>query len=254
MTPETPPILPEILSTQEGYDLWAAIYDQEDNALIALETRYLAPRLADVHGMEAVDIGCGTGRIALALAARGARVMALDFSEAMLAQARAKPGAEAVTFIQHDLSRPLPFAPAAFDLVTCCLVLDHIADLVGLLGEMGRICRPNGVIHVSVMHPAMMLRGIQARFTDPATGHEMRPASVANRLCDYVMATVHSGLIIEDVSEYAVDEALAVQSPRAQKYLGWPLLLLMRLRPASVTSGMQPSLGPDAASASRKEP
>jgi malonyl-CoA O-methyltransferase len=79
------------------------------------------------------------------------------------------------------------------------------------------------------MHPAMMLRGIQARFTDPATGHEVRPRSYPHQVCDYVMGAVRAGLILDHLSEHIVDDALAAQSPRAVKYLGWPLLLLMRL-------------------------
>jgi malonyl-CoA O-methyltransferase len=231
-TPQPSPANPAILSAQDGYDLWASIYDDEDNPLVALETRQLGPQLANVRGLDVADIGCGTGRIALALAAAGARVTALDFSEAMLEKARQKPGAAAVTFIRHDLeTTPLPLAPTACDLVTCCLVLDHIANLAGLFGEMQRICRPTGRIHVSIMHPAMMLRGIQARFTDPTTGREVRPASVANQISDYVMAATRAGLVFDEMSEHAVDEALAARCPRAQKYLGWPLLLLMRLRP-----------------------
>jgi SAM-dependent methyltransferase len=75
------------------------------------------------------DIGCGTGRHALRLAAAGARVTAVDFSEAKLQRARSKPGADAITFVRHDLTEPFPLASAAFDRVFCCLVLDHITEL-----------------------------------------------------------------------------------------------------------------------------
>jgi len=45
------------------------------------------------------------------------------------------------------------------------------------------------------------------------------------------MGVARSGLRLEHMSEHAVDDALAACSLRASKYLGWPLLLLMRLRP-----------------------
>jgi hypothetical protein len=45
------------------------------------------------------------------------------------------------------------------------------------------------------------------------------------------MGAVRAGLALEHVSEYAMDAALAAQSPRAGKYLGWPMLLLMKLVP-----------------------
>jgi hypothetical protein len=44
------------------------------------------------------------------------------------------------------------------------------------------------------------------------------------------MAATLAGLGIEHMSEHVVDEAFARQSPRARKYVGWPLLLLMGLR------------------------
>lgn len=229
MQPTPPPI--DLLTTRDGYDRWAAIYDDEDNALIALEEPQVSRLLGDVTGLAIADIGCGTGRHTLRLAAAGAHVTALDFSAAMLARARAKPHADAVRWVRHDLTQPLPLTNAAFDRVVCFLVLDHIPDPAGLFAECRRICRPDGFILISVMHPAMMLRGIQARFTDPATGRETRPASCTHQLSDYVMAAVRAGLRIDHLSEHAVDETLAARSPRAGKYLHWPMLLMMGLRP-----------------------
>ncbi len=227
--PSTPPI--DILPAREGYDRWAAIYDDEDNPLIALEEPQVAGLLGDVRGLSIADIGCGTGRHALQLAAGGANVTAVDFSQAMLAKAQAKPGAQAIRWVQHDITQPLPLSAASFHRVTCCLVMDHIPDPAALLAECGRICRPAGFIVISVMHPAMMLRGIQARFTDPATGRETRPTSCPHQVSDYVMAAIRAGLRIDHLSEHLVDEALTRRSPRALKYLGWPLLLMMRCKP-----------------------
>lgn len=221
------------LPTREGYDRWATIYDGEENPLVVLEEPLMDRLLGDVRGLTVLDVGCGTGRHALRLADRGARVQAVDFSEEMLAHARAKPGADAATFLAHDLARPLPFADGSFDRVVCGLVLDHIADLAGLFGEMARVCRPTGAVVVSVMHPAMMLRGVQARFTDPHTGRETRPASCPHQVSDYVMAAVRAGLAPDHLSEHAADEALAARAERARKYLGWLLLLLMRLTPVA---------------------
>lgn len=224
----------DLLTTRAGYDRWAEIYDGEDNALIALEGPLVRELLGNVKGLDVIDIGCGTGRHAIELAAGGARVLAVDFSEEMLARARRKPGAQSIRFERHDLFKPFPYRGASFDVVLCCLVLDHIKNLDFFFAEMRRICRPTGSLICSVMHPAMMLRGIQARFTDPATGRETRPESYANQISDYVMAAVRAGLFLDHLSEHAVDEALALRSPRARKYLGWPILLLMKARHSSL--------------------
>jgi 2-polyprenyl-3-methyl-5-hydroxy-6-metoxy-1,4-benzoquinol methylase len=62
---------PQVVPTREGYDLWAHTYDEEDNSLIALETRWIRGLLGEVRGLMITDIGCGTGRHALAMAAAG---------------------------------------------------------------------------------------------------------------------------------------------------------------------------------------
>jgi malonyl-CoA O-methyltransferase len=221
----------EIVPTQAGYDRWAEFYDDDDNPLVLLEEQHLAPLAGDVAGLAVADIGCGTGRHALRWAAAGARVTAVDFSEAMLQRARTKPGAAAINFRRHNLADPFPLESAAFDRVFCCLVLDHIAGLDKFFLELRRLCRPKGCIVISVMHPAMSLRGVQARFIDPASGRRVSPASHAHQMSDYLMAAVRASLALEYVGEYAMDATLAAQSPRAARYLGWPMLLLLRLVP-----------------------
>lgn len=224
----------DLLSTKDGYDLWAETYDDDNNPLVALEEPWVGRLLGDVRGLAVADIGCGTGRHTVRLAAAGASVHALDFSEGMLARARAKAGDLNIVFHAHDLAKPLPFPDETFDRILCGLVLDHIADLGGLFREMGRVCRPSGFVVISVMHPAMMLRGVQARFKDPASGREIRPASEPNQLSDYIMAAARAGFAFDHVSEHAVDEELANRLERARKYLGWPMLFLMRLVPENV--------------------
>lgn len=226
-----PPEPIDVLPTQQGYDQWAELYDHEDNPLIALEERFMPPLLGDVRGLDVLDVGCGTGRKTLALAAAGARVTGLDFSEQMLARARGKSGAAGVTFISHDLHQPFPVPSAAFDRIVCCLVLEHIQDLSGLFAEFRRACRRDGAVVISTMHPAMMLRGISARFRHPQTGRDTRPQSLPHTISDFVMAAVLAGLRADYLSEHAVDAALMARSPRAEKYKDWPMLFLMRLRP-----------------------
>ncbi|UCG31765.1 MAG: class I SAM-dependent methyltransferase [Phycisphaerales bacterium] len=228
-----------MLSARAGYDRWAGIYDDEDNPLIMLEERYLPDQLGHVDGLRVADIGCGTGRHALRLAASGAKVTAVDFSEGMLAKARRKPHAQSVRFVRHDITAPLPFESASFDRVLCCLVLEHIPDLSPFFAELKRICSPDGFMLLSAMHPAMMLLGITARFTDPATGRETRPQSYPHQIADFIMAATRARLHLDHLSEHAIDQALAAASPRAAKYVDWPLLLLMRFSfevPASTHS------------------
>jgi malonyl-CoA O-methyltransferase len=221
----------EIIGTREGYDRWSEIYDLDGNPLIALEEKHFPEILGEVRGLRIADIGCGTGRHAARLAVSGARVIAIDFSAGMIRKAREKFGASEVAFAVADISRTLPMDDRSFDRVICCLVLDHIHDVASLFRELKRICKVDGFIAISVMHPAMMLREVQAQFHDPATGATVRPRSAPNQVSDYVNAATAAGLRIDHMSEHVVDAEVARDYPRAMKYLGWPMLLLMRLLP-----------------------
>jgi malonyl-CoA O-methyltransferase len=220
------------LPTDAGYDRWSDIYDEEDNPLILLESDLLPPLLGDLSDLDIVDLGCGTGRQSLRMASMGARVTAVDFSEGMLAKALRKPGRGEISFLKADLGGRFPFRDQAFDRVVSCLVLDHISDTPRFFAEAKRLCRPGACIVLTVMHPAMILHGVEAHFHDPETGQEIWPASTGNQISDYVMAAASAGLLVDHMSEHVITDDLAVRSPRAGKHVGWPLLLMMVLRPA----------------------
>jgi malonyl-CoA O-methyltransferase len=183
-------------SVRDGYDRWSAVYDHDANPLQALEEPLLRAAIGDVNGCTALDLGCGTGRHALWLAANGAIVTAVDFSEGMMAEARRKPGAERIEFIAHDLHQPLPLADGSFDLVVSGLVLEHLQELGGFFAEARRVLKPGGRAVVSSMHPA---------YSKPHT------------IGDFVMAAVRAGFRLSDIGEYAPDAEFAKGFPRAGK-------------------------------------
>jgi malonyl-CoA O-methyltransferase len=217
------------VDTRDGYDRWAPTYDEEGNPLLALEEPEADRALGVVAGLDVLDVGTGTGRHALRMAARGARVTAIDFSDNMLAKARAKTGADRVRFERHDVTRRLPYPDASFDRVLSALVLEHVPNVVAFLRELGRVTRANGRIVITAMHPAMFLRGVSARFRDEETGEFLRPRSYMMRLSDYVMSALEAELRIVSLTERAPDDALAARVPRAAKYVGWPMLFVMTL-------------------------
>jgi malonyl-CoA O-methyltransferase len=216
------------LPTRQGYDRWAEVYDTDGNPLVALEEPVVRRLLGPVRGRAVVDVGCGTGRHAVRLARAGARVTAVDFSEGMIARARAKPGADRVRFLRRAIDRRLPFADESFDRVLCCLVLEHIRRLGPFFAELARVCRRDGRVVVSAMHPSMWLKGDSARFYDPVTGDQIRPRSYRQSTSDYVMAAARAGLRLDHMSELAPDARFARRFPRALKHVGWPMLLAMR--------------------------
>ena len=215
---------------RDGYDRWAHVYDHDANPLPALEEPHVREALGDVRRHDVLDLGCGTGRHTVRLVEAGARVTAVDFSEKMLERARRKVGAADVRFIVHDLHEPLPLRDACFDVVVSGLVLEHLRDPEGFFIEARRVLRPGGRAVVSAMHPAMFLRGSRARFTDPDSGEVVAPGSLPHRLGDFVMAALRAGFTLHGVDEHAPDAEFVRRYPRAERYLGWPMLVVLAMR------------------------
>lgn len=109
--------------------------------------------LTDNTVTAAVDLGCGSGRNAIALASEVKRVDAIDFSPTALDIARHRPGSDAVTFIHGDVSKPLPFESDSFGLATDIFVYFHQlrdADRAAYRREINRILKPGGILLVSL--------------------------------------------------------------------------------------------------------
>src|SRR5262249_53992892 len=98
--------------------------------------------------------------------------------------------------------------------------------------EARRVLRPGGRAVVSAMHPAMFLRGAQARFTDPSSGERVQPGSVDHPLGAFVLAAAPARVRPSAVEGFAADAAFAARSPRAATYVGWPMLVVLALEAA----------------------
>lgn len=117
------------------------------------QERVLAAFLEPIAGQAMLDVGTGTGRGAIALAARGARVTGVDASAEMLAVARRRAtdaGVE-IAFEQGDV-HALSYLDRSFDAVICLRVLMHTPDWRRSLGELCRVARHRLVVD----YPALM--------------------------------------------------------------------------------------------------
>ncbi|MGH3024247.1 MAG: methyltransferase domain-containing protein [Gaiellaceae bacterium] len=104
----------------------------------------------DLGGRRVLEVGCGTGRLAGALAERGARVWGLDPSAEMLAQARANAG-KRVAFKQGH-AEALPFKDGWFERAVLRLAV-HLVDRPQALAELARVLAPGGRVVVATFAP-----------------------------------------------------------------------------------------------------
>ena len=90
------------------------------------------------------DLGCGTATLTRLLAEEGYAVDAVDFSPAMVRQAREKvAGLSGVTVTEGDAGSP-PLEPAAYDVVLCRHVLWALRDQVAVVRRWSSLLRPHG--------------------------------------------------------------------------------------------------------------
>jgi demethylmenaquinone methyltransferase / 2-methoxy-6-polyprenyl-1,4-benzoquinol methylase len=139
-----PGTLPE-QQVRAMFDRIARVYDRMNSVMTAGMHHRWRERAAGMAGVgpgdRALDVATGTGDLAVALRARGAEVVGLDFSEPMLEVARAK--APDVRF-ELGNALELPYEDGSFDAVTVGFGARNFADLGRGLGEMARVTKAGG--------------------------------------------------------------------------------------------------------------
>lgn len=221
--------VPRPVDVDEGYARWAEGYDLEaERPLSRIEMRATLELLPEVAGMLCVDAACGTGRYVALLGRRGARVIAVDRSAAMLRVLQGK-GSGAV-LVRGDL-RALPLIEGRADLVICTLALGHLAELAVAVAEAGRLLRSGGILVASDFHAAASDAGLLR--TCVAGGEELALPHHPHRLADYERALPAAGLVLErHVEATAEGEPEAFRGRRrlteAERRL--PLVLALRAR------------------------
>jgi 2-polyprenyl-6-hydroxyphenyl methylase/3-demethylubiquinone-9 3-methyltransferase len=101
-----------------------------------------------------VDVGCGGGLLAEAMAAKGARVVGLDLADELLSVARlhALESGVAVDYRLESAEAHAVDHAGRYDVVTCMEMLEHVPDPGAVVAALGALVRPGGDVFVSTLN------------------------------------------------------------------------------------------------------
>jgi 2-polyprenyl-6-hydroxyphenyl methylase/3-demethylubiquinone-9 3-methyltransferase len=107
-----------------------------------------------LSGKKALDVGCGGGILAEAMAQRGAQVTGIDLSEKALRVAELHL-LESRLPVRYEHAMAEDYAaqhPAAFDVVTCMELLEHVPEPASLVAACARLAKPGGHVFFSTIN------------------------------------------------------------------------------------------------------
>lgn len=206
---------------RDGYRDWAATY--EDTVEDAMDLALLA-RIASVPFGDAThiaDLGCGTGRTGAWLRSQGdAELHGVDLTAAMLERAQTR---DIYASLREGDVANSGLDAARFDVVTCCLVDEHLADLQPLYTEAARLLRPGGhYVHVG-FHPFFVMKtGMPTHFEHPERGSLALETNI-HLFSDHVRGGTTAGLTQVEMHERLVDDEWLRLKPKWAKHRDWPV-------------------------------
>ncbi len=165
--------------------------------------KYIGDRF-DLRDAHVLDVGCGGGILSEAMAAKGAKVTAIDVVPRVLDIAKLhllESGVE-VDYRLETIERLADHQPDAFDLVTCLEMLEHVPDPASVIDAIARTLKPGGHVFLSTLNrtPGAFLLGIVgaeyvARILPRGT-HRYDRFIRPSELCSWLR---QSGLSVNDI-------------------------------------------------------
>jgi SAM-dependent methyltransferase len=220
----------------EGYRDWTPTYEDtvQDSMDVALLDRVESVAWAEMRRV--VDLGCGTGRTGAWLCAKEASGLhGVDVTPEMLGLARRRKVYDQL-LLADVTATGLP--DHAYELATCCLVDEHLADLRPLYAEAARLLDARGFFVLVGYHPSFMMKtGMPTHFEHPARG----PIAVETHVhlfADHVRAARAAGFVGVELHEALVDDAWVELKPRWAEHRDWPVSFAWVWRPAAAMAAM----------------
>jgi SAM-dependent methyltransferase len=223
----------------EVADFYASVWTDDLDDPVSVS---LLDLLGAVAGQRVLEVACGHGRITRGLARKGASVVGVDVSAAMLAKAEEIERREplGIRYLHADVAEPGPVVGDDFDAVVCSFGLSDIDNLDGTLANVHRVLRSGGVFVFSILHPCFPgIEGVSGAWPSDGTYHDerwwqadgslstLRQQVGANHrtLATYLNTLRRHGFVLEETAE--PEPSLDRSSPRSDMSR-FPVFLVVR--------------------------
>ena len=204
-----------------GYGEWVAAYEQSVQDAMDIALLEALERVPWQSLRLAADLGCGTGRTGAWLRDRGATLVdGVDLTPEMLAVARSR-----------DIYRRLEEADLAssgldsqaYDLVSVCLVDEHLPNLGPLYREAWRLARPGGFLVVVGFHPHfIMASGMPTHYTS-RSGEPVAIDTHVHLLSEHVTAALDARWRLREMREQLIDDRWVELKPKWERFRNHPI-------------------------------
>lgn len=205
----------ETLSPLEGYNLWAATYQNESNPIKNLSDKLVEKLLPDLQNKSFLDAGCGTGKFCSIAQQRNAtEILGIDLSPAMIEVARQLHSK--IEFHCSDLSS-VSIKKNQYDIVICALVLGHLESLSPCLDNLIKALRPDGTLIITDFHPILTLLKAKRTFKDSCSNKSFEISHHLHLFQEYFNYFKKYQLTVEELQEPIFNNTPVVFAIRVKK-------------------------------------
>lgn len=205
------------MSILQAYNSWAGIYDSNLNKTRDLDRTATQQTLQKFDFEAVVELGCGTGKNTTWLEQKAKSIIAMDFSEGMLAKARAKIHSEKVVFRQADVTQDWGIEGDSVDLVCCNLILEHIEDLKGIFRQAYTTLKEGGRFFICELHPFKQYVGSKARY-ETESGEMEILETYNHHISEFMSDAFEAGFRLRELKEW-FDEEGNTEFPRLVSFV-----------------------------------
>jgi SAM-dependent methyltransferase len=216
------------VDVRSGYAEWVATYEETVQDAMDLALLDVLESVDWATAGTVADLGCGTGRTAAWLRDHGAGAIdGVDLVPEMLDRARARGLHRRLH--EGDVTRT-GLEPAAYDLVVCALVDEHLPALEPLYAEAHRLARPGGAFVIVGFHPHFIMASGMPTHYDGADGEPVAITTYVHQLSDHVTAALAAGWTLTELRERLIDDDWLARKPKWGALRGQPVSYALAFR------------------------